>query len=60
MRGRTADELAQAGNVTSRWIRDLCAPGRLADVYKRAEAWFIPYEIGPQWLEGQKKPASPI
>ncbi|MBN2003156.1 MAG: hypothetical protein JXA21_07335 [Anaerolineae bacterium] len=58
MRDWTADELAQAAGTTSRWIRDLCADGRLEGAYKRVSAWFIPYEVGQKWLEKRKEAVS--
>ena len=56
-----ASELAQEGNVTQRWIGELCATGVLEGARKRAGAWFIPYEVGQRWLEERqsKKAASP-
>ena len=58
----TAVELAEAAGVTPRWIRNRCASGNLEGAYKRANAWFIPEEVGQQWLEAElerKKAASP-
>jgi hypothetical protein len=46
-------ELAEAAGVTPRWIRNRCASGNLEGAYKRANAWFIPEEVGQQWLEAE-------
>ena len=58
----TVEELAQAAGVTPRWVRNRCASGNLEGAYKRANVWFIPVEVGQQWLEAElerKKAASP-
>ena len=54
----TAVELAQAAGVTPRCIRNRCASGKFEGAYKRANAWFIPLDVGQQWVEESKKAAS--
>ena len=58
MRDWTVEELGEAAGVTSRWVRQWCSTGRLEGAYKRTGAWFIPYEVGQQWLEEREKAAS--
>ena len=62
MRDWTAEELGEAAGVTSRWVRQWCSTRRLEGAYKRTGAWFIPLDVGQQWLEAElerKKAASP-
>lgn len=59
MQDWTASELADAAGVTPRWIGELCATGVLEGARKRAGAWFIPHDVGQQWLDEREKAASP-
>ena len=50
----TTSELAQAANVTDRYIRQIVNEGKLSG-QKYGNTWLIPAEVGQAWLRERRR-----